>query len=167
MIELSGSYIIPASLEEVWSHLNNPQSLQSCLPGCEALEAVSETEMEAALQLKIGPMKVKFKGSVTISDITPLQSYKITGEGKGGAAGFAKGHAFIELVRVEDTQTSLNYQSEAKVGGKLAQVGSRLVSSSAQKIIDEFCVNFVRLVSQEGEALSQEGENIEGEKRLS
>jgi len=127
--------------EEVFAALNDADVLRRAIPGCEALERVSETEFEATVAAKIGPVKAKFKGRVELSDLDPPESYTISGEGKGGAAGFAKGGARVTLTE-EDGGTRLDYDVDAQVGGKLAQVGARLIDSAAKKLAGEFFTAF-------------------------
>ena len=140
-MEMNGSHIIPASREVVWEALNNPDILRACIPGCEELEMSSPTEMSATVVTKIGPVKAKFKGDVTLENLNPPNSYTISGEGKGGIAGFAKGGADVTLTEVPEG-TKLDYDVDAKVGGKIAQLGSRLIDSTARKLADQFFSNF-------------------------
>jgi carbon monoxide dehydrogenase subunit G len=140
-MEMNGSHIIPASREVVWEALNNPDILRACIPGCEELEMSSPTEMSATVVTKIGPVKAKFKGDVTLENLNPPNSYTISGEGKGGIAGFAKGGANVSLTEVPEG-TKLDYDVDAKVGGKIAQLGSRLIDSTARKLADQFFSNF-------------------------
>tara|TARA_R110000868_G_scaffold44576_9_gene148706 strand:+ start:5084 stop:5839 length:756 start_codon:yes stop_codon:yes gene_type:complete len=140
-MDMSGEYRIPAPRETVWAALNDPEILKQCIPGCESLEMTSDTEMTAAVTTKVGPVKAKFKGSVTLSEIDPPKGYKISGEGKGGVAGFAKGGAEVNLEE-DGADTILRYTATAQVGGKLAQLGSRLIDSTAKKMADEFFGNF-------------------------
>lgn len=140
-MEMNGSHIIPASRETVWEALNNPDVLRACIPGCEELEMSSPTEMSATVVTKIGPVKAKFKGDVTLENLNPPNSYTISGEGKGGIAGFAKGGADVTLTEVPEG-TQLDYNVDAKVGGKIAQLGSRLIDSTARKLADQFFTNF-------------------------
>lgn len=139
-MEMSGEQLISASQEKVWEALNDPELLKKCIPGCNSLEKISDTEMTATVTTKVGPVKAKFKGEVTLSDLNPPNSYKISGEGKGGVAGFAKGSADVTLSESGDG-TLLNYQVNAKVGGKLAQLGNRLIDSTAKKLAGEFFSN--------------------------
>lgn len=139
-MDMSGEYQIPASRESVWDALNDPEILKACIPGCESLEKTSETEMTASVTAKVGPVKAKFKGAVTLSNLDPPKSFKMSGEGKGGPAGFAKGGADITLIEDGDA-TILNYVVKAQVGGKLAQLGSRLVDSTAKRMADSFFGN--------------------------
>ena len=145
-MEMSGIHIIPADRQTVWAALNNPDVLRACIPGCKELEMSSPTEMSATVVAKIGPVKATFKGDVTLENLNPPESYTIAGEGKGGIAGFAKGGADVTLGETEEG-TVLAYEVNAKVGGKIAQLGSRLIDSSAKKLADEFFTNFSEHVS--------------------
>lgn len=140
-MELTGSRTINASRAEVWEALNDPDVLKACIPGCSEMLRDADGGFTAVVTQKVGPVKATFKGAVTLSDIVPLESYTITGEGKGGAAGFAKGGAKVKLEDVEEG-TLLSYEVEARVGGKLAQIGSRLVDGFAKKMADRFFANF-------------------------
>ena len=140
-MEIKGEYKIPASREKVFAALNDPVVLQACIPGCESLEKVSDTEMKAKVRMRIGPVSASFSGKVTLSDIDPPNGYKISGEGQGGAAGFAKGGAVVAL-REDGADTVLDYNVDAQVGGKIAQLGSRLIDSTAKKLAEEFFTNF-------------------------
>lgn len=140
-MELSGSRIIAAPRDVVWAHLNNAETLKACIPGCEDLTGSPEDGFEAVVKQKVGPVKATFKGAVTLSDVTPPESYRISGEGKGGVAGFAKGAANVRLIEVAEG-TELAYEVDAKVGGKLAQLGSRIVGGFARKMADAFFENF-------------------------
>ena len=140
-MELVGSHLISADRETVWRALNDPEILRVCIPGCQSLDMTSETQMSATVGVKIGPVKAKFKGDIVLSDLNPPESYTITGEGKGGIAGFAKGGAKV-MLSDESGGTLLSYEVDAKVGGKLAQLGSRLIDSTAQKLAKEFFANF-------------------------
>jgi uncharacterized protein len=136
-MELSGAFTLAASPEKVWAALNDPAVLQRCIPGCESLTQTDANQLEAKMSAKIGPVKARFETTLTLSDIEPPKAYTLSGQGKGGAAGFAKGSARIELAQVDDG-TELTYVVEMQVGGKLAQIGSRLVSGAARKIADQF-----------------------------
>lgn len=136
-MKLSGEHHISASRQTVWDALNDAEMLQACLPGCEELEKVSDTEMTAKITTKIGPVKATFTGAVTLSDLDPPNGYTLNGEGQGGAAGFASGSAQVTLVE-QDGGTLLQYEVEAKVGGKLAQIGSRLIDSVTKKLAGQF-----------------------------
>jgi len=140
-MELTGSRIINAIRAEVWEALNDPEVLKACIPGCSEMIRDEDGGFIAVVTQKVGPVKATFKGAVSLSDIVPLESYTISGEGKGGAAGFAKGGAKVKLADVEGG-TELSYEVEARVGGKLAQIGSRLVDGFAKKMADKFFANF-------------------------
>jgi carbon monoxide dehydrogenase subunit G len=145
-MDLSGEYRIPASREAVWRALNDPEVLRRCIPGCEELNKISDTEFSAKVTSKIGPVRAKFTGKVTLSDLDPPKSYTISGEGQGGAAGFAKGGAEIALAE-DGGETVLTYTAVAQVGGKLAQIGSRLIAGVSRKLADEFFGNLVEAVA--------------------
>lgn len=140
-MEMSGSERIVASKEAVWAALNDPAILQQCIPGCQKLEKASDNEMTATVTLKVGPVKASFNGKVTLSNIDAPNSYRITGEGSGGVAGFAKGGANVRLEQDADI-TVLHYDVDAQVGGKIAQLGSRLIDSTAKKLAGEFFARF-------------------------
>lgn len=133
---------ILADVDTVWAALNDPETLRACIPGCQRLDALSPTEMSGAVTLKIGPMKASFDGAVTLEDLDPPNSYTIRGEGKGGVAGFAKGAAQVQLVAAEPEVTLLRYSVRADIGGKLAQLGNRLLGATATKLSAEFFANF-------------------------
>ena len=139
-MEMKGSQLIAAEREAVWAALNDPEVLKACIPGCEELNQTSPTELNATVVAKVGPVKAKFKGEVELSDLNPPESYTISGEGKGGIAGFAKGGATVRLTEVEGG-TQLDYEVDAKVGGKLAQLGGRLIDATAKKLADQFFTN--------------------------
>ena len=130
-MELTGQQLINASREKVYAALNDPDVLRQCIPGCEELNKTSDTEMDATVSIKVGPVKAKFKGAVELTNLNPPESYTIVGEGKGGAAGFAKGGAKVRLSDLDDGGTRLEYDVEASVGGKLAQLGGSLQAASA------------------------------------
>ncbi len=144
-MELSGEYQIPASRQAVWDALNDPEILKQCIPGCDSLEKTSDTSFEATVTAKVGPVKAKFQGAVTLSDIDPPNGYTISGEGKGGAAGFAKGGAKVALEE-KDGGTLLRYTVDAMVGGKLAQIGARLIDATSKKMSGEFFGKFAEIV---------------------
>ncbi|MBM3650532.1 MAG: carbon monoxide dehydrogenase subunit G [Alphaproteobacteria bacterium] len=144
-MEIKGEYRISASREKVFAALNDTAVLQACIPGCESLEKTSDTEMKAKVRMRIGPVSAAFAGKVTLSDIDPPNGYKISGEGQGGAAGFAKGGAVVTL-REDGGDTVLNYTVDAQVGGKIAQVGARLIDGTAKKLADEFFGKFADMV---------------------
>jgi len=143
---MSGEYQLPAPREAVWQKLNDPVVLKSCIPGCEQLEKTSDTEFEAVATIKIGPVKARFKGKVTLSDLDPPNGYRISGQGEGGVAGFAKGGAVVKLT-AKDGGTLLAYDVDAQIGGKLAQLGQRLVNGASKKLADEFFQKFAANVS--------------------
>lgn len=149
-MKLSDEKRIDAPREEVWRGLNDPEILKQSIPGCEDLEQVSDTEFNAEVRAKVGPVKAKFKGSVTLSDLNPPESYRISGEGKGGAAGFAKGGAVVTLTEDGDG-TLLKYEVDADVGGKLAQIGGRLLEGTSKKLAGEFFDNFETALKGAGE----------------
>lgn len=144
-MEIKGEYRIAASREKVFAALNDVAILQACIPGCESLEKSSDTEMKAKVRMRIGPVSASFTGKVTLSDLDPPNGYKISGEGQGGAAGFAKGGAVVTL-REDGADTVLNYTVDAQVGGKIAQVGARLIDGTARKLADEFFSKFAAMV---------------------
>jgi carbon monoxide dehydrogenase subunit G len=153
-MDMTGEYRIPAPRQQVWAGLNDPQILKASLPGCESLERVSDQEFAATVVAKVGPVRAKFNGQVTLSNLNPPESYKISGEGKGGAAGFAKGGADVRLIEESAELTVLTYTAKADVGGKLAQLGSRLIDATAKKMADDFFENFRRqLAGPEPEAM--------------
>ncbi len=153
-MDISGEFAIPASREQVWRALNDPEVLKACIPGCQEIEKASDTEFSARLVIKIGPVKVPFKGKVTLSDLDPPNGYKIAGEGQG-TAGFARGEATVRL-KDDGGATVLAYQAQANVGGKLAQVGSRLLDATANKLAGEFFGKFSELVGAPVEEAAEE-----------
>ncbi len=140
-MEISGEFRIPAARERVWEALNDPEILRESIPGCQELEKVSETEFAARVMVKVGPVRAPFKGKVALSELEPPSGYKISGEGQGGAAGFARGEADVRLTEANGA-TLLSYEARATVGGKIAQVGQRLLDSTARKLSGEFFGNF-------------------------
>jgi carbon monoxide dehydrogenase subunit G len=143
---MTGEYQLAAPRETVWKMLNDPAVLKACIPGCEQLDKLSDTEFQAVATTKIGPVKARFKGKVQLTDLDPPNGYRISGEGDGGVAGFAKGGATVKLAPAEGG-TLLTYNVEAQIGGKLAQLGQRLVNGAAKKVADEFFKNFASAVS--------------------
>ena len=141
-MDMNGSETINAPVDVVWRGLNDPDILRQCIPGCEALEKTSDTSMTATVVLKIGPVKAKFEGAVQISNLHPPHSYTISGEGKGGVVGFAKGGADVSLAEQPDGTTVLSYTVKADVGGKIAQLGGRLIDSTAKKLAEQFFSSF-------------------------
>jgi uncharacterized protein len=151
-MELTGSRIITADRATVWAKLNDAKILQACIPGCQELTGSPETGFEAVVKQKVGPVSATFKGKVTLSDIVAGQSYRIAGEGTGGVAGFAKGGADVLLVESSAGETELTYKVDAKVGGKIAQLGSRLIDGFARKMADAFFEKFQENVEGKGAA---------------
>ena len=145
-MQISDSQRIPASKQKVWAALNNPDILKQCIPGCQSLEMNNPNEMTATVVLKVGPVKATFGGKVTLSDLDPPNSYRISGEGSGGIAGFAKGGASVKLSAEGADVTILVYEVDAQIGGKLAQLGGRLIDSTAKKLAGEFFAAFGELV---------------------
>jgi carbon monoxide dehydrogenase subunit G len=155
-MEMTGEYRIPASRETVWAALNDPDMLRACIPGCEELEKRSQTEFLARVATRIGPVSARFSGKVTLSELDPPNGYRISGDGEGGAAGFARGGATVRLAEYGPGMTVLTYAADAQVGGKLAQVGSRLVASTAQKLADQFFACLSAKIAAEGTPAPQE-----------
>jgi uncharacterized protein len=151
-MEMSGQTALNASRDEVWAALNDPEILRQAIPGCETLEMVSPTEFAASVVLKVGPIRAKFLGRVTLSNITPSEGYTISGQGQGGIAGFAEGGATVRLEAVNSTHTVLHYDVQAKVGGKIAQLGARLIDSTAKKLAGQFFERFGDLVGAKPES---------------
>lgn len=145
-MEFEGRYQIPAAPELVWAGLNDPEILKACIPGCEEIAKSSATDFLATATLKIGPVKARFKGKVTLSELDPPKRCVLSGEGQGGMAGFAKGNAEV-LLAPEGNGTSLSYTAHANVGGKLAQIGQRLIDGAAKQIADEFFGRFAAVLS--------------------
>lgn len=142
---MNGEVQLAATREAVWAKLNDPEVLKVCIPGCEELEKTEDGGFRATAKMKVGPVSARFKGKVTLSDLDPPNGYKISGEGEGGVAGFAKGGAVVALAD-KDGGTLLTYNVEAQIGGKLAQLGQRLINGSAKKLADEFFSNFAKAV---------------------
>ncbi|MEO1316082.1 MAG: carbon monoxide dehydrogenase subunit G [Pseudomonadota bacterium] len=163
-MEMTGERIILAPRADVWAALNDPDVLQSCIAGCTEFEKTADDAFAATVKQKVGPVSATFKGAVTLSDIVPGERYTITGEGKGGAAGFAKGGATVTLSDAEAPEgaegpaTKLSYEANAKVGGKLAQLGSRLIDGFARKMADDFFDKFSTKVAGEPEEAAAEPE---------
>jgi carbon monoxide dehydrogenase subunit G len=140
-MDFSGRYVIPAPAETVWAGLNDPETLKACIPGCEKIERTDPTNFVATATLKIGPVKARFQGKVGLSDLDPPHHCRLTGEGQGGVAGFAKGDAEVVLTP-DGGGTVLTYTAKASVGGKLAQIGQRLIDGAAKQIADDFFSRF-------------------------
>ena len=149
-MEFSGEYRIPARRQQVWDALNDPNVLQVCIAGCKQLEKISATEFTAIVAAKVGPVSTTFRGNVVLSALDPPRSYTLTGQGQGGAAGFAKMSARVVL-KEEQNDTVLTYTASAEIGGKLASVGSRLVQTVAKKNADDFFSAFARHLGGTGE----------------
>lgn len=152
---MQGEVTLPSDKQTVWAKLNDAETLKACIPGCQSLEKTSDTTLDAVVKLKVGPVGTTFKGRVDLTDLDPPNSYRILGEGTGGVAGFAKGGAKVSLSEVEGG-TKLTYDVEANVGGKIAQMGSRLIDGVAKKMADRFFANFAKAVT--GEAVEPQSE---------
>ena len=168
-MDMTGTQRIEAPREKVWAALNDPEILKQSIPGCEKIEKLSDTEMTATVVFKVGPVKATMNGKVTLSDLDPPKGYTITGEGSGGAAGFAKGGAKISLEE-DGTATNLNYEVKVEIAGKLAQLGSRLIESTAKKLAAEFFTKFSEAVApspknEESEEVTGETADADGEKK--
>ncbi|WEX77774.1 carbon monoxide dehydrogenase subunit G [Sinorhizobium numidicum] len=152
-MDMTGEERIAARRDAVWQCLNDPEILRRCIPGCQLLEMISPTELTAVVKVKIGPVSATFNGNVILSNLNPPASYRISGEGKGGVAGFAKGGADVTLSE-EGDETVLRYDVKAEVGGKLAQLGSRLIDSTSRKLAQQFFSDFNLAVTGAAEAAS-------------
>ncbi len=146
-MKMSGEVTLPASRDVVWAKLNDPEALKACIPGCEELVKDDDTHFSAVAKIKLGPVKATFRGKVELSELDPPNGYVISGEGEGGIAGFAKGGAKVTLTDAEGGGTLLSYEVDAQVGGKIMQLGSRLIDSVAKKYADEFFAKFAALVA--------------------
>jgi carbon monoxide dehydrogenase subunit G len=157
-MQFTGSFTVPAPRQRVWEGLNDPDLLRQCIPGCEELTRLSATEFEGKIVAKVGPVKASFSGKVTLSELDPPNGYTISGEGKGGVAGFAKGGAKVRLTD-DGPGTKLEYAVDASVGGKLAQIGSRLIEGTVNQTAEQFFARFGELVSAgQASAASSEAE---------
>jgi hypothetical protein len=145
-MEMTGSQLIPLPQQRVWEALNDPEVLKACIPGCESIEKVSDTEYKVAMTAAVGPVKARFAGKLLLADLSPPNAYSLHFEGSGGAAGFGKGNAQVKLAPDGET-TRLSYTAKATVGGKLAQVGSRLIDGVAKKMADDFFTKFNQTVA--------------------
>ena len=145
-MDMNGSQRIEASREKVYAALNDTEILKQCVPGCEFIEKTSDTDMNAKVTLKIGPVKASFAGKITLSDLDPPNGYTISGEGSGGVAGFAKGGAKVRL-EADGAATILHYTVDAQIGGKLAQLGARLIDATAKKLAGDFFTKFSDVVA--------------------
>ncbi len=147
-MEIKDSATLPLPIQTVWDELNNPETLKHAIPGCQELEQISPTELHAKVKLKIGPVSATFKGEVHLTELNPPYSYMITGSGTGGVAGGASGSARVTLTEIDGGQgTCLNYEVDAAVTGKIAQLGSRLILGTAKKLAGAFFTNFVSQLS--------------------
>ncbi|HEY8553053.1 MAG TPA: carbon monoxide dehydrogenase subunit G [Burkholderiales bacterium] len=155
---MSSSRTIPASQEETWQALNDPEILKAAIPGCESIEKLSDTEYHIVMAAKVGPVNARFRGRMLLSDVDAPSAYTLTFEGQGGAAGFAKGGASVRLVPEEAGTTRLEYTVSAQVGGKLAQIGSRLIDGAAKKMADEFFAALAAQLAGEAEAAADAAE---------
>jgi uncharacterized protein len=145
-MQMEDTQRVPAPQAQVWAALNDPEILKTSIPGCESLTMTSATDMAATVVVTVGPVKAKFSGKVTLSDLDPPNGYRITGEGSGGVAGFARGGATVKLSPDGPAATSLHYTVDVQIGGKLAQLGSRLIDSTAKKLAGEFFRSFAAAV---------------------
>ena len=143
---MNGQVQLAAKREVVWAKLNDPEVLKSCIPGSEQLDKISDNEFQAIATVKVGPVKARWKGKVRLTDLDPPNSYRIFGEGSGGVAGFAKGGATVRLEVQGPDATVLHYDVDAQIGGKLAQLGSRLIDSTAKKLAGQFFASFGEVV---------------------
>ena len=141
-MKLTGSQNIPAPRETVWKGLNDPSILQLCIPGCSKIEVTAPNNFKATVTIKVGPVKANFGGQVTLSELNPPESYRITGKGDGGFAGFATGGATVKLTALSANETQMDYDVDAQIGGKLAMLGSRLVDSTATSLANQFFTKF-------------------------
>ncbi len=146
-LTMTGEVDLQAPQNVVWEKLNDPDVLKACIPGCETLEKTAENELQAVAKIKIGPVSATFKGKVELTDINPPHGYTISGEGQGGIAGFAKGAAKVDLVPI-DGGTRMTYAVEAQVGGKIAQLGARLIDGVAKRMADQFFERFAEKVNE-------------------
>jgi len=152
-MKMSGQETIPAPREQVWKALNDPAILKQSITGCKQLNKDSDTEFSAVVQAKVGPVKATFNGDVKLSNLKAPESYVLSGQGKGGVAGFAKGKATVTLKEADNgAATVLSYDVDAQVGGKLAQIGSRLISSTAKKMANDFFKKFAKLAAKDDTA---------------
>jgi uncharacterized protein len=149
---MTGEQLIPAPQQDTWKALNDPDVLKACVPGCESITKVNENEYQVQMTARVGPVSAKFRGRLSLFDIKPPQSYSLAFEGQGGPAGFAKGAAQVKLSPVSAEETKLSYDVKANVGGKLAQIGSRLIDAAAKKVADEFFQNFTKRMSSSEDA---------------
>ncbi len=155
-MDMTGEFRLDAPPEVVWRALNDPEVLKQCIPGCETLTKASDTEFVAEVRAKVGPVSARFTGKVSLTDLDPPNGYKISGEGQGGVAGFAKGGAEVKLLP-DGAGTLLSYSASGQVGGKLAQIGSRLIDATARKMADDFFTRFADAVKSAAPAAGADG----------
>lgn len=151
-MEMTGTHTVPAPIERVWKELNDPDTLKACMPGCESIEADGENTYRIVIAAKVGPVSAKFSGTMRMTEIDAPRSCMLRFEGNGGAAGFVNGEARVTLTELDNGATTLAYSAKAQIGGKLAQIGSRLIDGTARKMTDEFFERFVAISSQTVEA---------------
>jgi uncharacterized protein len=157
-MQMSGDYTLAASPDAVWRALNDPDILRRCIPGCQALEKLSDTEFKATVGMKIGPLQATFNGQVQLSDLNPPTSYTLSGSGSGGMVGGGKGRARVRLEPEGPATTRLSYEVDADVTGKIAQLGSRLIDSTAKMLAGQFFDTFATIVQQPAEMAADAGE---------
>ena len=145
-MEMNGSREVPGDVETTWRALNDPEVLKACIPGCESIERISDNEFRVVMTSRVGPVSARFNGRIVLSDVVAPTSYTLSFDGQGGAAGFAKGETRVKLV-AQNSGTRIEYTAKAQVGGKLAQIGSRLVDGAAAKVADDFFARFVEHVA--------------------
>jgi uncharacterized protein len=145
---MTGEQLIPASQQDTWRALQDPDVIKECVPGCDSITRVNDNEYQVQMTARVGPVSAKFRGRLSMFDIKAPQSYSLLFEGQGGPAGFAKGAAQVKLAPSGDHQTRLSYDVKANVGGKLAQIGSRLIDAAAKKVADDFFTNFTKRMAQ-------------------
>ena len=150
-MKMSGSQVIQAPRKIVWHGLNDPKILQQCIPGCETIRSASPTEMSAKVVLKVGLVKAAFTGEVSLTDIKAPESYRISGKGQGGLAGFASGGATVKLSENSVTETQMDYEVDAQIGGKLAMLGSRLIDSTAKSLAEQFFTKFANVMLKQAQ----------------
>ena len=156
-MDFEGTYHLDATSTEVWAALNSEEMLARCIPGCESVEKQEDGSFAASVTLRIGPIKARFRGAVRIEEIAPLRQYRLEGEGKGGVAGFARGNARLDL-EPEETGTRLSYHVQAQIGGKIAQLGSRMLRSTVQKLSDAFFQNLADALEHEEAGIKTEAQ---------
>jgi carbon monoxide dehydrogenase subunit G len=165
-VDIAGEYRISASQQAVWEALNNPDVLKLCIPGCQSLTVRSDTDIDAVIVAQLGPVKSTFAAQIRLADLNPPHRYTLAGEGKSGVAGFGRGQAHVALVE-EQGVTILRYQADFKLGGKLAQIGSRLLEGAMRKLVDEFFLAFALQLDRSAQrGASATAESVPGKSRL-